>query len=435
MADVAIRIEGLSKKYRIGKLEKYKTLRESLTDAVSAPFRRMRSMLRRSELQAAEPPSETIWALKDISFEVPRGAVLGVIGRNGAGKSTLLKVLSRITEPTEGRVHIRGRVGSLLEVGTGFHGELSGRENIFLNGAILGMKRAEIARKFDEIVAFAEVEKFIDTPVKRYSSGMYMRLAFAVAAHLDPEILIVDEVLAVGDAAFQKKCLGMMGEVSRHGRTVIFVSHNMNAVQTLCARAVWLEAGRFIDDDHSRLVVGRYLQANAVIRTASRWVGLETAPGRAAIRLHQAALVPSTLTEESPITVETPIELEFRYWNFRPDAALNVTVIIYNAEEVCVLASASQSVARQTGLIREACEIPGNLLNSGTYRVRLLVVEDTTRILLDLPEVIVFEVSDVKRDGNWHGTWPGAVRPKLYWRSELLSPPCQLRSEHSSVAG
>jgi lipopolysaccharide transport system ATP-binding protein len=228
----AIRVSGLSKRFRIGERVRYKSLRESIQNAITAPFRRGRHA------------EETIWALRDVSFEVAPGKVVGVIGHNGAGKSTLLKVLSRITEPTEGRVELRGRVGSLLEVGTGFHLELTGRENIFLNGAILGMKRAEIASKFDEIVAFAEIDRFLDTPVKHYSTGMYLRLAFAVAAHLEPEILLVDEVLAVGDAAFQKKCLGKMGEVAGAGRTVLFVSHNMAAVAALCPRCLLLSEGR-----------------------------------------------------------------------------------------------------------------------------------------------------------------------------------------------
>jgi lipopolysaccharide transport system ATP-binding protein len=236
MSDFAIRVAGLGKQYRLGGASPYQSLRERIGGLASAPLRFLK---RDSQSEAAN-----FWALKDVSFDVRRGEVMGVIGRNGAGKSTLLKVLSRITEPTEGEADLKGRVGSLLEVGTGFHGELSGRENIFLNGAILGMKRAEVLRKFDDIIDFAEVEKFLDTPVKHYSSGMYMRLAFAVAAHLEPEILVVDEVLAVGDADFQKKCLGKMGEVARGGRTVLFVSHNMGAVQNLCHRALLLDRGR-----------------------------------------------------------------------------------------------------------------------------------------------------------------------------------------------
>ena len=237
MNEIAIRVENLSKRYRIGKTVEHRDGREPLLQKVFAPFRYLASTLREPE------PDEIIWALKDVSFEVKHGEVMGIIGRNGAGKSTLLKILSRITEPTEGRAVINGRVGSLLEVGTGFHPELTGRENIYLNGAILGMRRAEIERKFDEIVAFAETEKFLDTPVKRYSSGMYVRLAFAVASHMEPEILLVDEVLAVGDAAFQKKCLGKMGDVAKEGRTVLFVSHNMASIRQLCQKAILIDNG------------------------------------------------------------------------------------------------------------------------------------------------------------------------------------------------
>lgn len=252
MNDIAIHVEGLGKQYRIGAARApYKTLRESLVQAVQSPFRRLR--------QGFQPNADnTFWALKDVSFEVKRGEVVGIIGRNGAGKSTLLKILSRITEPTEGLADIYGRVGSLLEVGTGFHPELTGRENIYLSGAILGMKRTEIERKFDEIVDFAEVEKFLDTPVKRYSSGMYVRLAFAVAAHLEPDILMVDEVLSVGDAAFQKKCLGKMENVAKEGQTVLFVSHNMAAIRGLCTTAILLESGRLCHQNSAADVVDMY---------------------------------------------------------------------------------------------------------------------------------------------------------------------------------
>ncbi len=255
MSSIAIQVQGLSKKYVLGhQRDKRDGLRHALEEALRSPLRWFRQ--RQADRARA---SEDFWALKDVNFEVPEGEVVGIIGRNGAGKSTLLKVLSRITEPTAGSVRIRGRVASLLEVGTGFHQELTGRENIFLNGAILGMSKAEITRKFDEIVAFSEVEKFLDTPVKRYSSGMYVRLAFAVAAHLEPEILIVDEVLAVGDAEFQKKCLGKMGEVSKSGRTVLFVSHNMAATRALCSTAIWMEKGRVKEMGRVGPVADRYL--------------------------------------------------------------------------------------------------------------------------------------------------------------------------------
>ena len=270
MSDIAIRCEGLSKQYQIGERESYKTIRDVITDALASPFRRFRSTLRYSSNgTGAEKPN--IWALNDVSFEIKRGEVVGIICRNGAGKSTLLKILSRITEPTHGRADIWGRVGSLLEVGTGFHPELTGRDNIFLNGAILGMRRAEVVRKFDEIVAFAEVEKFIDTPVKRYSSGMYVRLAFAVAAHMETEILLVDEVLAVGDAQFQKKCFEKFRQISTGGRAILFVSHNMSAMRAVCQSGVVLDRGGVVMLGEVNDVVDRYLsRLNQGSATAER---------------------------------------------------------------------------------------------------------------------------------------------------------------------
>ncbi|MBM3129903.1 MAG: ABC transporter ATP-binding protein [Chloroflexi bacterium] len=273
MSDIALRVENLSKLYKIGKAQRrHDTLRDALTDLLpriprintnrkeKEKISEIRAIRGKESISNNSWQEDTIWALKDVSFDVKRGEVVGIIGRNGAGKSTLLKILSRITEPTKGRALIDGRVGSLLEVGTGFHPELTGRENIYLNGAILGMTRREIALKFDEIVAFAEIEKFLDTPVKRYSSGMYVRLAFAVAAHLEPEILLVDEVLAVGDAAFQKKCLGKMGDVAKEGRTVLFVSHNMHAVRNLCSRSILMESGRVEENGNTEAVITRYLK-------------------------------------------------------------------------------------------------------------------------------------------------------------------------------
>ncbi len=282
MTQIALRAENLGKLYRIGPREPYRAVRDALANAMSAPFRAVSSVINGRQVTAGQPPSPNfLWALKGVSFEVKRGEVVGIIGRNGAGKSTLLKILSRITAPTEGHAEIHGRVGSLLEVGTGFHPELTGRENIYLNGAILGMKQAEIEPKFDEIVAFAEVEQFVDTPVKHYSSGMYLRLAFAVAAHLEPEILLVDEVLAVGDAAFQKKCIGKMGEVAMQGRTVLFVSHNMPAVRKLCSSAMLLESGSKEMAGPTDSVVARYLSATSSEMSADVKLppGLFDAPG------------------------------------------------------------------------------------------------------------------------------------------------------------
>lgn len=268
MSDIAIRVENLSKQYRIGGPQaRYKTLREGLTQTIASPFRRLSSVLRG---QASNNGREIFWALNEVSFEVKHGEVVGIIGRNGAGKTTLLKIISRITEPADGTVDIYGRVGSLLEVGTGFHPELSGRENIYLNGAILGMKSHEIDHKFDEIVDFAEIEKFIETPVKHYSSGMYLRLAFAVSAHLEQDILLVDEVLAVGDSDFQKKCLTKMGDVAIQGRTVLFVSHNMNAIRKLCPRTLLLSNGYLKSDDNSESVIREHLSLNYGVRRSFR---------------------------------------------------------------------------------------------------------------------------------------------------------------------
>jgi len=262
MSDISLRVFNLGKRYRLSHSEHYRMLRDTLVSVATAPMRIARRVV---SGKSPVDSSKYLWALRDISFDVKKGECIGIIGRNGAGKSTLLKVLSRITDPTEGGADLYGRVGSLLEVGSGFHQEMSGRENIYMNGALLGMRKHEIDRKFDQIVEFAEVADFIDTPVKRYSSGMYMRLAFAVAAHMEPEILVIDEVLAVGDAAFQKKCLGKMGDIASHGRTVLFVSHNMAAVQSLCSRAVMLEQGRVIDFGETESVVGKYLDSVAAI--------------------------------------------------------------------------------------------------------------------------------------------------------------------------
>jgi lipopolysaccharide transport system ATP-binding protein len=282
MSETALELEQIGKQYHIGRRQTgHRSTQDALKDALLSPFRRTIRLLEGRAAGAADL-DETFWALKDVSFEVKHGEIVGIIGRNGAGKSTLLKILSRITEPTEGRGEIHGRVGSLLEVGTGFHPELSGRENLFLNGAILGMRKAEIERKFDEIVAFAEIDRFIDTPVKHYSSGMYVRLAFAVAAHLEPEILLVDEVLAVGDAAFQNKCLGKMSEVSRAGRTVVFISHNMAAVENLCDRGILLENGRMTFSGDMKQTVDHYLQGTAggEGRSKSHIIDLSQASGR-----------------------------------------------------------------------------------------------------------------------------------------------------------
>ena len=431
MSAIAIRVENLGKLYRIGKRERYQALRDTLTHAMCAPFRRARSLFRSSDAPASNGPSEIIWALNDVSFEIPRGEVVGVIGRNGAGKSTLLKVLSRITEPTKGRVEIHGRVGSLLEVGTGFHAELTGRENIFLNGAILGMRRAEIACKFDEIVAFAEVDKFIDTPVKHYSSGMYMRVAFAVAAHLEPEILLVDEVLAVGDAAFQKKCLGKIAEVARQGRTVLFVSHSMPAITRLCERTVLLSEGHVLDDGPSAQVVGTYLRSG-LGTTAERQWSRTKASGNDVVRL----LAVRVRTEDGRISesvdIRRPIGIEMEFQVCKPGHVLVPNYHFVNDEGACVFVASDHDPEwrrrpRPQGLYTSTAWIPGNYLAEGTLIVGAAIsTMDPVLVHFFEREAVAFQVVD-SLDGNsargdYAGPMPGVVRPMLEWTTRFEAP-------------
>lgn len=369
MGDVAIRVEGLSKQYRIGKTEQYRTFRDTLTDALTAPFKRTYGLLRGNAAAAANL-SEVIWALKDISFEIKKGEVVGIIGRNGAGKSTLLKILSRIAEPTEGLAEIYGRVGALLEVGTGFHPELTGRENIYLNAAILGMTRTEIDRKFDEIVAFAEVEKFIDTPVKHYSSGMGLRLGFAVAAHLEPEILVVDEVLAVGDLAFQKKCLGKMGDVAQQGRTVLFVSHNTGAINQLCQSCVLLKDGRINMIGKTEDVIREYLD-----QASDGSSGLRVFPEDENIPLQFLSIeaVDETLTPRASFSVATTVYLRVKYVVHEDSLTGTNLAFALSRNGTDILTSYDTDTnplyldTRQRGCYEYLVALPTNILKSGTY--------------------------------------------------------------------
>jgi lipopolysaccharide transport system ATP-binding protein len=419
-----IRVKNLGKRYRIGVAQqRHDTLRDALVAGLRDPLAWLRQ-----DGRGLDGDADTIWALRDVSFEVKRGEVVGIIGRNGAGKSTLLKILSRITRPTEGRAVIKGRVGSLLEVGTGFHPELTGRENIYLSGAILGMRKAEIERNFDEIVAFAEIEKFLDTPVKRYSSGMYVRLAFAVAAHLEPEILLVDEVLAVGDAAFQKKCLGKMGDVAQEGRTVLFVSHNMVAVQSLCRRAIWLDDGKIVEEGQPSRVVSGYLESTlSTSATEQVWDDASTAPGNDKVRLHRACVRPENGSPLDSITMETPLAIEVEFWNLVPDAQLHVTLHLYTEQQIVAFSSGSSRAPvwgrrpLPRGLFCSTCRIPGSFLNSGIHRVLLLVVEDGSRVTYRHEDLLAFDVLDLgEHRGAWYGKEPGAVRPILEWTTEHL---------------
>jgi len=424
MSDLAIRVTNLGKRYHIGERDNHRTLRDVIANSIKYPVQVARSWLKQEEHPQAT--KNTIWALRDVSFEVNQGEAVGIIGRNGAGKSTLLKILSRITEPTTGRVEGYGRVGSLLEVGTGFHPELTGRENIYLNGAILGMTRVEINRKFDEIVAFSEVEKFLDTPVKRYSSGMYVRLAFAVAAHLEPEILIVDEVLAVGDAAFQKKCLGKMSDVARQGRTVLFVSHNMTAIESLCDWAILLDEGRSVSKGSPRQVIPEYLQEAFSSLTQQVWLEQAEAPGNDDVRIHRACVRPLKVNSSNLITVHTPFAIEFDYWNLQGDNNLDLSIHLINEQGILVFDVGRverpewQANDVPLGLFRDICYIPGDLLNDGMYRITLFVSKDQ-REIYRAPDILVFDVQDTPgMRGDWYGKWPGAIRPTLKWTTQQI---------------
>jgi lipopolysaccharide transport system ATP-binding protein len=420
----ALQVRGLGKRYEIGERESYLALRDVIARAVARPMALFRNGGRRGQGGSAD---NTFWALRDVSFDLQEGETLGVIGRNGAGKSTLLKILSRITEPTEGEALVAGRVGALLEVGTGFHPELTGRENVLLNGAILGMRRTEILRKFDEIVDFAGVQRFIDTPVKRYSSGMRARLAFAVAAFLETDILVVDEVLAVGDSEFQRKCMGKMGDAAREGRTVLFVSHNITAVESLCKRSIWLDEGRCLADGPTREVVSQYLATSFSAQSEQSWPDLQAAPGNEAVRMHRAAVHPEGGVPSDPIDVRTPISIEIEYWNLNEGAQLNVSLHVYNEQGVEVF-NALPYLERTwngkrfpRGLYRDTCHIPANLLNDGLHRIDLNVVEGSAYVIFHIVDVLLFDVRDdaSARDG-WYGDWAGAVRPQLAWETEQL---------------
>jgi lipopolysaccharide transport system ATP-binding protein len=410
----------LSKHYLLGeKGAGYSTLRDTIVDAFRAPFNQFRRKKREGQ--------ESFWALRDVSFEVMPGEVLGIIGRNGAGKSTALKILSRITEPTTGRVELRGRVASLLEVGTGFHPELSGRENIFLNGAILGMKKVEIQRKFDEIVSFAEIEKFLDTAVKRYSSGMYVRLAFAVAAHLEPEILIIDEVLAVGDSAFQKKCLGKIGKVAQEGRTVLFVSHNMVAVKAMCTTAILLNDGVVVAQGSPSRVVNSYLGAGRISRAEIAWADQAKAPGTTAFRLRAVRLRNSADEVTSEVSAHESFFVDVEYVNLSPGTSLGATILLFNSDGVHVFSSLSNREPNwhgknfPAGVFRSVCEIPGGLLPEGCFEVSVIIWANNYSLFHREDSVIEFQVHEsAEIRSDYFGDWLGVVRPMLDWQTQKI---------------
>ncbi len=423
--DWAIRADGLGKRYRLGEDAPYGALRDSLAAGARAVLRRLGG-----RGAATGPRRRAFWALQDVDFVLPRGTVTGLIGRNGAGKSTLLKLLARITPPTTGEARLRGRVGALLEVGTGFHPELTGRENIFLAGAIMGMTRADVRLRFDEIVAFADVAAFLDTPVKRYSSGMHTRLAFAVAAHLEPEILLVDEVLAVGDAAFQRKCLGRMDQVARDGRTVVFVSHAMTSVTRLCPQAMLLEDGRLAAQGATAEVVARYLRGDLGTQAAADWPDPQAAPGDSVARLRSLAVRQpgdaGTQPAAGMVDIRRPVEIELAYRVLRDGQRPLANLHFFNESGTCLFISVEAGPdgaagAKAAGDYRATLTIPGNFLAEGLVIVdAALSTLDPVTVHAHAREAVAFEVVDSLDGGSvrgaYGGEFPGVVRPALPWQ-------------------
>jgi lipopolysaccharide transport system ATP-binding protein len=420
-SDTIITVENLSKRYVIGHQRSKKDgLRHAVEEAVRRPFKWLRDRSRQKEAAREE-----FWALKDVSFEVKQGDVVGIIGRNGAGKSTLLKLLSRITEPTSGRISLKGRVASLLEVGTGFHQELTGRENIYLNGAILGMSRSEIRRKFDEIVAFSEVEKFLDMPVKRYSSGMYVRLAFAVAAHMEPDILVIDEVLAVGDSAFQQKCLGKIDEVStREGRTVLFVSHNMGVISRLCKRTVLLESGKLRCVGATADLISQYLSSGAHMECVRTWANHENTADRVFVaRTLRVRNISGRFGGEIDIT--KPLSVEFSYRVTRQIPRFRVSLRFLTADGSVAFHSADSTHPNYDekpttpGDYVTRCIVPGNLLNEGQYWITVSADVPFQQTLFVEESAVAFTVAQTGGvNSRFSERWPGAVCPQLEWQTE-----------------
>src|SRR3974390_932063 len=430
MSDSIITVENLSKRYLVGHQadthRRYIALRDVIARGVREFVRKTADMIHGRQIVQGDEVEE-FWALKNVSFDVKRGEVLGIIGRNGAGKSTLLKILSRITDPTEGRVVLRGRVASLLEVGTGFHPELTGRENIYLNGAILGMSQCEVERKFDEIVAFAEVEQFLDTPVKRYSSGMYVRLAFAVAAHLEPEILIIDEVLAVGDAAFQKKCLGKMSEVAGVGRTVLFVSHNSGAVRSLCSRAIVIDGGKIIASGAATQAVEAYLQLSSPhIGCEWFWENSEM-PGDETLRVERVSLTKSDGKLATEVKSDERFQIKIQYEQRAHIRGLRIYVQLDTQLGEIAFITSDHSIRNEgtfvPGRYESSCWIPEKLLNIGQYTIRLEIDVPGVRVIQHSIDVGSFMVVGQHHGGTTFpdATWAGVVSPLCSWMITSIS--------------
>ncbi|MBD1862630.1 MULTISPECIES: ABC transporter ATP-binding protein [Trichocoleus] len=424
MSDTVIRVENLGKKYIIGrqKQERYLTLRDAIAQTARSVGQHF---LPSKHKEKPRLDQEEFWALKDVSFEIKQGDRVGFIGQNGAGKSTLLKILSRITEPTKGSIRIQGRVASLLEVGTGFHAELTGRENIYLNGAILGMSRVEIKKKFDEIIYFAEVERFLDTPVKHYSSGMYVRLAFSVAAHLEPEILIVDEVLAVGDAQFQKKCLGKMENVAKEGRTILFVSHNMAAIRSLCSRALLMKRGQLITDSDFETAISNYLSEGDTSDATVVWNQYD-APQSPEIRFTKAYILNDKGQYASSLDCRKEFSVVVEYEVIKPLDDLRIGFFMQNLEGVPICGSndpnAWPATLRNPGYYISKCTFPGYLLNAAKYSVFFGAdIPPYTSPLVTTPYCLSFTIEDVEGHGSRSEKLPGIIRPKLNWNVKQLT--------------
>lgn len=410
MSDVALHVENIYKRYELGTIGSG-SLKRDLQQWWST------SVLKKEDAHLTENASKRnpyLWALSDVSFEIKSGEVWGFVGSNGAGKSTLLKIISRIVKPTKGYVRGRGIISSLLEVGTGFHQELSGRENIYLSGYILGMKKEDIRRNFDAIVDFSGIEKFIDTPVKRYSSGMYVRLAFAIAAHLEPDILIIDEVLAVGDAEFQKKCLGKMNEVSQQkGRTILFVSHNMQAIKQLCSKAMWLKNGTEYASGEVTSVVNKYISSIQKNQLSQAWDDYADAPGNEYVRIKKVELLPQLATAEEPVDIRTSFIFKVELWNLLNDQDISLGFHVFSYSGECIFDVPSPSYVFKKGVIEGECKIPGNFLNDGSYYISVIIVKDTSVQLFYYEECISFEIADYRENIKWYGKWMGSVRPQF----------------------
>jgi lipopolysaccharide transport system ATP-binding protein len=413
----SISVHGLTKRYRIRRSVKGKYGTDLAEDLVG-----VLQNLARGRLNFAE--YDDFWALHGVDFDVSPGEVVGLVGRNGAGKSTLLKLLARVVRPTSGEALLRGRVGSMLEVGTGFHPDLTGRENVFLAGAFLGLSRSEIKARFEEIVEFSDVHKFLETPVKRYSSGMYARLAFAVAAHMEADILLVDEVLAVGDAAFQRKCLGKMGNAAKEGRTVIFVSHSMQAVQSMCTRCLWLKDGRIQMDGTAREVADAYFGSNSETCTAMSWSDPAAAPGDREFRLSSVSVRTAEGIGSDEPRVSDPIELSFGFWNQKEGNAITLHVVVLSDEGnplfriVAPPGTAGGGISLAAGTWTARCRVPAHFLNHGFHRIQLQVAHQRQSVFLTLENLLRFEMREDRDDPVWSGYWPGAILPSLEWTVE-----------------